>query len=563
MEKSKKDRIESFYRTNEKTQRVSHSLKFISFLIQIVTIFVATILGILQKITPVEAVSSATLFLILENLIVLVITRETLYPILKELNERHILLRHQAISLSHWILRDQYFRYINDFSNKLSQLASGHFTLDLNDVPELSIQVIRSLEKEAFATVVIGDTEQFFDTEAGRQYLEECYSAAKRISGAFTRLFVIRDFFDITPRILEILERHQNENINVLITTQNVLAGEGLNPKDDFGLWDRNCLMRLEATPRVLSAKLGVQVGGSQVEEALKISARLSQSSKILDNFMNDLCKPVNEKSWSSLVSHFQSFAPPIGPSQNDVKQMWELASKRASPPERVLVLGYTHAIVDYFIQNGCREIHVLDVGPYQPKHQDNVSFFQGNWLNWAPETGTRYDVIVGDDAINNLGLWQYYIFFRNMATLLQPSGSLIMRAIGRYVENDEELPGFKATLNELKTLASVNDSVLNAKLLPMFHSSEFYDNKNRSFDISKWNEHLKQARSHGICSADEIAKLKFDYHLELTSLPFSELLEHTRKWFNLVEQLPVDNSYVNLCPMLGRFYGIISFVKK
>lgn len=563
-EKSKEETIDLFYRANEKSQRVSHSLKYISLGIQVATIFIAIILGLSQQLTIVEAVVSGTLFLILENLIVLVISRETIYPILKELNEKHILLRHQAISLSNWILRDQYYSYINNFTNNLSQLASGHFTLDLTDVPQLSIQVIRSLEKEAFTTVVVSETDQFFDTEVGRQYIYEGYVAAKRISGTFTRLFVIRDFFDITPRIFELLERHKKEGINVLVVTQNVLAAEGLNPKDDFGLWDQKCLMRLEATSGVLSAKLGVQIGGPLVEEALKRAKRLAHLSMTLDNFKSEMCCPVNERAWSSLLSRFQTFSPPVGPSQNDVKQMWELACKKGSPPERVLVLGYTQAIVNYFVQNGCREIHVVDVGSYQPQHlHQNVLFFEGNWLTWVPRSETYYDVIVGDDVVNNLGLWQYYIFFRNMATLLKPSGYLVMRAIGRYVENNEELPGFQATLNELKKLESVDEAVLNAKLLPMLHSSEFYDKQRKSFDVSEWNNCLNEARSRGDCSNDEVTKLRFDYPLELTSLPFSEFLEYTRKWFNLVEENPVDKSYIDLCSTLGDFYRIISFVKK
>lgn len=548
----------------EKLRSNPQFLRYISPTIQIITVIIAIFLALVKTLTPLEATMIAVLFLVLENVIILTVTRENTYPILKEINEKHILLRHEEVSLSDWILREEYTHIVNDFSKKVSNLASGYFTLNLDDVPDLSLKVIESLKDEGFASVVVGETDQFFDTDAGKEYLSKCYDAAKRVPGTFTRLFIVRDFVDITPRLYDIIENHVKEQIKVLVTTRDELAENGINPLCDIGIWDRHCLMELKAKPETLSAKLDLQVGGPKVDVAFKKCLKMSRIAKTWEQFKDELCKPVNESEWADLLPKFQSFPAPAGPSLNDVIKMWELACDSGSRPRNVLVIGYTQKIVEYFVEQGCQKVDVLDIGVFHPRRRiPNASFFQGNWLTWTKPEGYYYDVVVGDDVLSNLGVWQYHIFFRRMSTFLQSSGTLIMRVTCQCGKKPNSPFGFQTTLDELKESIPVKEDFLIAKLWPMFHSSEFYNPRRKSFDLRDWNRRLKQAEPNAFSkTGGDMTTLRLDYPLELTSLPLSEILQYASRWFDLVEQQPVDKSYTDFSPEFTDFYRFLSFVR-
>jgi len=525
---------------------------------------VAILLAVTQRLTPVEAIIIAALFIMLENIIVFTIGRERITPLLENMNRKNILLRHQEVSLSDWILREEYTRVIKDFSTRISDLGAGKFTLELEDVPRLSLEVIDSLENEGFATVVVGHTDQFFDTEAGEEYLRRCYDAAKRIKGTFTRLFIARDFVDVTPRIYDIMERHVKKKINVLVATSADLIANGLDPENDFGVWDRHCLMQMRAKPGILAARLHVYVGGQEVDVAINNSLKMSQCAKTWIEFVAQFCRPPNENEWLDLLPRFQAFPPPAGPSLNDVAKLWELSRGNGGRHDNILVLGYTKAIVDYFAQQDCKRVDILDIGLFRPRTYSNkVSFFQGNWLTWIPDQVLQYDIIAGDDILNNLNVWQCHLFFRNMATLLRPSGMLVMRASGQYSRQSMGYPGFQETLNELKALVPVKEELLIAKLWPMFHSRDFYNERTRSFDLREWNKRLKQAEPSAFAKTGDMTTLRLHYPLTQTSLPLSQILKYAGTWFDLVEQAPVDKSYTDLSNGFEDFYRILCFMKK
>ncbi|MCX6032139.1 MAG: class I SAM-dependent methyltransferase [Chloroflexi bacterium] len=547
-------------------------VKYLSPGIQIATVLVALLLGLVQILTPVDTVVVGILFLILENVVLLVVERETLLPSIKELSERHILMQHQLVAMSNWILSDEYKNAFDDFAGRIADLGSGRFVLELSDVPQISLQIVRALKREAFATVVVGVSDKFFGSELGQQYLRECYDAAKRISGSFVRLFIFERLSDVTPLLLKLMEEHRRQGIEVLVATHAELTAENLNPEDDFGLWDGYCLMRVEVVPGTLLARMAVHVEGPEAEQARRKSIRLSQVAKPLAKFLEGLCQPVNGIQWTTLLPQVQSLAPPVGPSMADIKKMWEMVTASGVKPQRVLVLGYTKAIVDYFLQEGCSKVDVLDIGLYHPHHvcsqsPRNISFIRGNWLTWSNPYAEEYDVVLGDDAINNLAVYQYYIFFRNISSLLKPDGLLIMRAIGRYGSDREDLPGFQTTLSDLKKILRANGSIkedyLVARLIPTLHSPDFYDEPTRTFDIKLWNKWLRQAEAQGLCTYEETASFSLNYPLLMTSLPFSELLQYAKEFFNFVEQSKVDQAYVDLYPKLDDFYRILSFRPK
>lgn len=545
-------------------QRKNRVLQFSSLGVQIATIIAAIVLGVRAILTPVEAAILATLFIILENVIVLVIGREAVMPVLRSMDRKNIFLRHQEIALDDWILRDEYSSAVEDFSRRITDLASGKFTLELEDVPSLSLRVIDSIEKEAFATVVVGLTDQFFDTDSGQEYVRKCYEAATRIRGTFTRLFIIRDFVDITPRVYDIMEQHVKGKIRVLVTTQADLTANRLDSESDFGLWDRRCLMQMRAKPGVLSAHLDVHIGDLEVQAAINNSLRMVQFAKTWNEFFDEFCRPPNEREWVDLLPKFGSFPAPAGPSLEDVVRMAKLASANGGHCRNILVLGYTKKVVDYFAEQGCQRVDVLDIGVYRPlSHSANVSFLQGNWLTWTPEEAVQYDLIVGDDILINLSLWQCHLFFRNMADLLGPSGLLVMRATGQYSARPMVLPGFQETLDELKKCAPVTEDLLMAKLWPMFHSLEFFDDRTRSFDLRDWNRRLQQTEPRAFAKTGDLTRLRLDYALKQTSLPFGEMLSYASKWFDLIGQAPADESYTSLSDRFDDFYRILCFRKK
>lgn len=548
----------------EEHPRTRKYLRFIAPGVQIATAIVATVLALTKTVTPVEAAILGTLFILLENVAVLIILRESVIPFVKEMTAKHILLRHQEIALSNWILREEYTRLVTDFSRRISDLGSGHFTLQLHDVPRLSLEVIQSLENEGFATAVVGYTDQFFDTMAGKQYLSACYDAAKRITGTFTRIFVIRDFVDITPRLYDIIEEHTKEGINVLVAKHDELISNNLDPQSDFGVWDRLCLMQMRATPGALSAELDIQVGGPKVDTVIKESRRWAQVATKWAEFKDEFCKPLNPE-WLDLLPRFRSFPPPAGPSRADVERMWTLVcGSEVRQPTNVLVLGYTEKIVEHLVEKGCPRIDILDIGVFQPlQYAGKVSFFQGNWLTWSQPEGIRYDTIVGDDILNNLGVWQYHIFFRKMSALLRPSGTLVMRQTGQYGKRRVQLPGFETTLNELKKKTPVTEDLLIAKLWPMFHSPEFYDSRTRSFDLQEWNRRLRQAEPSAFAANGDMTTLRLDYPIKQTSLPVGEILRYAGPWFDLIEELPADETYTGVTRDFVDYYRILCFRQK
>lgn len=490
-------------------------------------------------------------------------TEGEIIPLIEKINDKYILLRDMETSLSDQILRDEYSRAVRFFSTRISDLGTGYFNLELEDIPKLSLEIIEQLKTEAFATVVVGDTDQFFYTDAGKNYLTKCYEAANRMSGKFTRLFIISDFVSVTPRLYEIMERHVKEGINVLVITRDELIANHIESRNDFAIWDRHYFMQIMAQPEAHKALLNVQVGGPKIEKALKDSIKMSQLAKSWNEFNEEFCKPMNGKEWFDLLPKFRSFSAPAGPSNNDIQNMWDGAIYNNNFVNSVLAFGYTEEIINFLVKQTSKRVDVLDIGVFHPQRASNISYYQGNWLNWKQPQSLLYDIVIGDDILANIAIWQFHIFFRNVSTLLNPSGILVIRTVGDFSKSPTDNPGFQTTLDELKKLAPVKEELLIAKLWPMFHSPEFYDERTKSFDLRDWNKKLEHAKYIGLVTSEEFAALRLNYPLKQTSLPFNDILQYAANWFDLVEEAPVDKSYTDLSSGFANFYKILWFKKK
>ncbi len=426
----------------------------------------------------------------------------------------------------------------------------------MRDIIPLSLEVIHSLREAGFATVLVGETSWIFKSPLGQSYLEACYDAAARIE-SFVRLFITGASDQITPRMYDLIEEHHDNGVSVFAITEETIREHNL-PVVDFGLWDRRYLMVIHPIPgEETAANLEVQVGGHQAEFYQRLSEDLTALATPWSQFKQDLCRPLNP-SWSSVLPSRAGHPIPVGPSDYDVEVIWSLSSESlGGSSARVLVLGYTAKLVDFFVAKGC-QVTVLDIGYYSPHYgEDPVRFIQGNWLTWRGDEEPPFDAIVGDDAINNLASWQYHLFFRNVASLLKPRGVLAMRAHCQY-EPLEGLPTFEETFSALRDAeekGTLNKQFVYVKTWPMFLSADFYDARSQTFDMREWDRRVSElGTTH--------SALKLGYPLKQSCLEYTELVEYARPWFNVSGAVPVDQGYASLDERFNSLYRIVSFIE-
>ncbi|MCJ7632773.1 hypothetical protein MUP77_10340 [Candidatus Bathyarchaeota archaeon] len=528
---------------------------------------------VFKEISASEGIIIGISLTILEQVLLLVAAREHVMPSLsritnslKEIDEKHILLQHERIALSDPVLRQRYSEVVNQFFRHVIELGDGYFEMEIDDINRISIDVVESLKAMAFATVVVGETDQIFLRYRTRQqFLEACYRAAKHIK-EFKRLFIIRHLADVTWDRYRLMEEHNRNGIQVLVAFREDLIHEGLDPTDDFGLWDDRYLMRLRSagvdSPLTMTVHVAVTPGRSQViNQARRKAERLKDIAYPWDQFNELLCQPMNAQGWSSLIPTRVYLDPPAGPSDKDVETMWHLASVDSRDIRRVLVLGQTRRLI-HNLASKQLEVDVLDIMPLAPADlPKGVRNLQGNWLTWSAPQCHYYDAIFGDDVLNNLAIWQHALFFANMSRLLKPTGILVMRSSHSAMTQQMNLPTFNDVLEYLKTLdkAHVDECMILARCWPMFHNAEFYDDETQSFRLNDWNERLRQAEQ----SAREYSHFRLEMNLSQTSSPMSEIRVRAEPWFAFGERRKVDSAYASLAPNFEAFYSIFSFVSK
>jgi len=505
--------------------------------------------------------------------------------VLNEIDDHTLLLEKHEATLFDWVLRYQYDRIYGDFWTQLRQLTFGSFTVTTNDVPDLCIQLAGRDGARAFTTIVLDETRRFPQTDAEGQFLECCREKGKKIGRNFTEVFIIRDNISVTQEVYELMEKHHHAGMNVVVVTADEVRRAGNEPDVELGIWDQRhvTIMKKYTSESGTHRVTEVHVDTSRVAEDVRKSDNyLSAGALDYNRFKEKMCEPINTRPWTILLAENSALARALEPSARDVENMWSWATTQVDDPRRVLVLGRTTSIIDYlsevYLTNKTGDgvetkrvdilkpavdeptVDILDGAAYGSRLSSNIVVHPGNWLTWSnPDGVTRYDVIMGDDPINDLGLWQYHLFFRNMASLLNPKGVLVMRAIAKYREPATALPQFESVVAELDAIGGslIPPMMIYLRLIPMFHGKDFYDPRGCCFDLSEWNRMLS------VRHANLIEKLTFPVTVKVTSVPLVKLQEYSDSWFSLGELRATDSEYLGHNEGTEDFYRILPFAKK
>lgn len=567
------------------TESVKNILAMWPTIIQIITFFAGIALALIGYLSPTESVMFTILFLMIEKIYILSLKQVNhdtfdglkleFYRLKREIEGKSIPLKHVEIPQDNWILENEYKRSLRKFSRRLLDIARGDFRIEIKKVPDISLDIINSIKICGFATVVIGLTDDLFYDPRGKKYLETCYLAAKRINGKFTRLFIYDSFLDITPNVYGVMEEHHNNCIRTLAVSKNQLKHHNIDPNSDFGLWDNKVLMQVTrdsgSNERVLNTTLNVHPSNIiRINEAKDTMSEMIKYADSWVEFNKKLCKPVNEKEWSTLTQRVCDYPPPAIPSDKDVDKMLKLPELTCEESKRVLVLGYTKKIVDKLISIKMSkqldyDICVLDAGAYQPRSEygDQVNLIQGNWLNWKPTDGMKYDVIFGDDVLLNLSIWQYSLFFKNISALIADRGALVLRTSAMFEDyyTFQDIETVHAQLVDIyDRLEDKNDIQKHIFTLvwPLFHSETFYNPDTKDFSISDWDFWLD--KHHPLYKNN--GRFKFHLNLRMTSPAFKDIIDYSKTWFEHSKTVDVDN-YVEYDNDVNKFYKILHFVKK
>jgi len=193
----------------------------------------------------------------------------------------------------------------------------------------------------------------------------------------------------------------------------------------------------------------------------------------------------------------------------------------------------------------------VIDCRAYlPPKIDDGFLFRQANWLEWQPDE--QCDVVIGDDILCNLGVWQVPMFFESMAHVIKAGGIFIVRTTAVYSpdlmhptrhEISLRLKHIKEAIEKKPGALDwglINQSAVYEVAWPLMHSSDFYDEKTCMFDFSKWDEFVKEEFPFDVAFAN---RLRLPYNVRATSLNYGDLKNMALPWFEIIqEEIPAHS---------------------
>jgi hypothetical protein len=483
--------------------------------------------------------------------------REHPFEVLADLHQHTIPLALLTNRPPEQIFQNQFDHLIDELRKNLEALDGGHFVVPMEDVQDVSFQVCDSLNESAFCTAPQANLEIFM-SRRGSELKEANFQAAARLKekGQFTRLFIFDSMSSIKKEYFSLMEENHQSDVTVLVTLastiEETLKKYYWDERADFGLWDNEYLIT------ITNASSGTRLMEVSKDENLlraarKVIAELAETAWSWEDFRREFAAPINEAHWSTTPEKLVRLESPNGPAPADCAAMCESALEVLQPHDRVAVYGLTNALIE---QTG----HVFDTRPdmqlscdvvdcrvYRSDSlNDGFNYVKANWLEWTPRS--EYRVVIGDDVIPNLGLWQVPLFFRSLYRAIAPGGRFITRSSAMY-SPDTIHPTWIESLNKLRMfdpgngthvsgldLEDLSEGAVYEVAWPALHGDGFYDEHCSCIDIGEWDKRLVFEQD----TVDFKRKILLPYHYTVTSLDYGRLKELAAPFFQVVDEHPV-----------------------
>jgi hypothetical protein len=461
-----------------------------------------------------------------------------------------------------WLFQERFDEVIEKLRRELKDLSQQRYTVRMDDVLDLSLRVCEGISHSAFCTALDKHL-PIFATVLGQKLKEANYSAAARLgtAGAFTRLFILQAKSSVNKFVYELMQENAAHGINVLVIErakllQSLRKEHRLNIGNaddqlDFGLWDNRYLMRITGTGSV--RYLHVSAEKNDLEDARKVIALLRNEASSLQTFCSELREPINGPGggWSTRPEKILNLPPPNGPHEEDAVRIFEAAKLSIPENGRLAILGLTHQLIDKArllrkderFRNikidaiDCREFHP------PPEFDREIKFNHANWLDWTPQH--PYHVVVGDDVLCNLAIWQVPMFFESMAKFVEPNALFIVRTTAifspdfihptkrdiatrlKHIRNAVEANGQNTSVDLL------NESCIYEIAWPMMHSDGFYDKATATFDLGDWDRFINDEFGLDPVFAN---RLRLPYNVRVMSMDYGELKDMALPWFEVAQ---------------------------
>jgi hypothetical protein len=533
------------------------------------------------------------------------------YAMLRDLSGRFIPLQLLTSRPTEWFLQDHFDNIIQKLYRDLKDLSKKRYKVPMDDLLEPSFRVCREIQYSAFCTALEQYLTKLFDSEEGAKLKHANYEAAKRLKdkGGFCRLFIFTDLYSVNKFSYDLMRENSQNGIEVRAilrpAVENALREHQLFPAErldemlDFGLWDNKYVMRVTKGEKG-QYFLHVTATDEDLRETRAMVTLLRNASEPWPVFLKRLRQPLYTEGgpWSSFPERIKKLPGPAGPYQEDVSKMLDIAMRTLrelhGEPPRVAIFGLTDALID-----GARsirkhdnfstlEIDVVDCRKYTPAQDEPGLHFRTpeNWLDWRPPA--KYDVVLGDDILCNLGLWQIPLFFESLAESIKLGGVFVVRTTAIYTPDimhpsEQEIANrlkciytATSTANDARALDIVNQSAVYEIAWPMLHSEKYYNKNASTFEFDAWDMFVQQLRNdYGWDTAFANRLLLSEPHnIEVTSIDYGELKKMAQAWFRVNEEVfahsiwDSDPGYkslsvaYNIAEGFKQYYRIVSFVR-
>jgi len=474
-----------------------------------------------------------------------------------QLKARKILNNAERSVTRHHVLGEYCQAEIEGFVKAMQNLEHGKYETIIEEIPQTSINCINNLKESGFVVYVTDSKSDYYRTVKGQQYLEACYKAGHNQHIEFTRLFVINNFQSVTQELLDLMEKHKNNNIKVLVAERNELLDIPSDITLDFGLFDNKLLMKFSKEEK-RSARLEVHFDDAEVVRYRGLKDRLI-NLRSYKNFIHDLYEPINGSKWARILAKSLYLEVPYGLSKKDAEiVVQEAIGTKNTNSCKILILGLTPVLIEAFNAVGA-EVWCVDQANIAPRGINSTHHIVANWLDFRLDN--IFDAIVSDEALNNLSLLQYRPFFQNLSSHVKDGGRLVMRVMCR-------VPGWEklAKINSSRALKLIqergiilNSAATAATMLRILHSKEFgFDEDIALMHPEVWNQKIAEWKASGEISVEVSEKWTFPYVLTLSSPTLDILSEIPRGLFVVRDVTDVDPSY---CPLEGElepFYRMV-----
>jgi hypothetical protein len=174
----------------------------------------------------------------------------------------------------------------------------------------LSVQTIASVRRCAFATYIVGNTEQRYDTPEGRAYIAAWCQKARELgeSSNVCRVFITKSLKDVSDDTYGRMKDQHSHGVSVLVAEHDKVNGASQGCEMDFGLYDDDCVMTVTPRPG-LSDRLSVVVGNNGTNGALihryrEFKKRIVATALDFDSFSKLFLAPVNAQFWNHRHLH-------------------------------------------------------------------------------------------------------------------------------------------------------------------------------------------------------------------------------------------------------------------